>query len=361
MKNLKSYFPPSLIILISYILLTLITVLCLKHLTLLAAPFFISLVIAYLFHPLVKYLQKKTHLSRATVSALMMLALVVVVIFLMFNLLPYIVDQISNATEKLPEILNTFSQKIKVLSNYLTKNFPDYVGQIDLSEKMEALISNLLNDLTSFLASAFTSIYGFFTSLLYMVFIPLFAYYFIKDSKKIIKTLIYLIPFRFRNKANMKIQEIDQLLSSFIRGQAIVILILSFLYSVGLTMIGLPFAILIGIFAGIGDIIPYFGTIVGLIISLIVGFVHYQSAEKLFLVILVFSVVKFVENWFFYPKIVGKEVGLHFVWVLFSIILFSQFFGFWGLVIAIPSSAIFNLFVTDLVKYYKGTPYYRSK
>jgi predicted PurR-regulated permease PerM len=152
----------------------------------------------------------------------------------------------------------------------------------------------------------------------------------------------------------------DVLLSSFIRGQAIVVLILAILYSVGLSLIGLPFAILIGTAAGLGDIIPYFGTIVGFVVSLIVGLAHFQSAQKLLLIVITFAVIKGSENWYIYPKIVGREVGLHFVWVLMSIIIFGNLFGFWGLLVAIPSSAGFKMFAHDLIKYYKHSDFFRK-
>lgn len=153
----------------------------------------------------------------------------------------------------------------------------------------------------------------------------------------------------------------NRILSSFIRGQAIVVMILAILYSIGLSLIGLPFPVLIGIFSGLGDIIPYMGTIVGFIISLVIGIAYFQSIEKLLLVVLVFAIVKGSENWFFYPKIVGREVGLHFVWVLVSIILFGRIFGFWGLLIAIPASAGFKVFLTDLVEYYKQSAFFKKK
>ena len=99
---------------------------------------------------------------------------------------------------------------------------------------------------------------------------------------------------------------------------------------------------------------------VGFILSLIVGFTHYDSVEKIFLILLVFAVVKGSENWFFYPKIVGKEVGLHFVWVLMSIIIFGKLFGFWGLLVAIPTAAGFKMYVKDLINYYKNSSFFKK-
>ena len=299
--------------------------------------------------------QLKAYFTQPQSRSSSMVTLIVV------NLFPYFIDQVKGAAEKVPQILKSLSDKLKVLGNYINKNFSEYVGNIDIMSKVEEIISSVLTNFSKILLDAFSSLYGFVITLLYLVLIPLFSYYFIKDYDKIKKTIYELIPKAPKDRVIKKVEKMDDILSSFIRGQAIVVLILALLYSLGLSLIGLPFAILIGIFAGIGDLIPYFGTVMGLLVSLIIGFAHFQSIKGMLLIILVFAIVKGSENWFFYPKIVGKEVGLHFVWVLLSIILFGQLFGFWGLVFAIPASAGFKVFIGDLIKYYKKSSYYKNK
>lgn len=358
MKKIRAVFSPPLTALLLYTGLILLLVFCLKNFTLVAAPIFFSMVIAYLFNPVVTYLEQKTPLSRFMLSGILMILLVFVLIFVIGSLLPYVIDQVKNAAEKFPALLTTFSQKVRVVSDYLTRNFSEYIGQVDIMGKIEEMLSLLLTDLSRLLAGVFSSLYSVLVMLLYLVFIPLFSYYFLKDYYKIKNTLFDLIPTRFRQRFIDKTGQLNRIVFSFVRGQAIVVLILAFLYSVGLSIIGLPFAILIGIFAGIGDLVPYLGTILGFLVSLVIGFAHFQSIEKILLIVLVFAVVKGSENWFFYPKIVGGEVGLHFVWVLMAIIIFGQLFGFWGLLVAIPSSAGFKIFIGDLINYYKKSHYY---
>jgi predicted PurR-regulated permease PerM len=360
-KSRKISLPPPLTALIIYTAVVLILILSLKYITLLAAPAFFSFVIAYLFNPVVTALEKKIHISRGVISGLLMVTLVFIFIFLLIKLFPYVADQVKQAAIKFPEILDKFSQKIKIISDYITKNFPEYVGKIDLMGKIEEMLSNALNDLSTILVAAFSSLYSILLTLLYLVFIPLISYYFIKDSKKIRKALFGLIPLRFKEQIIQRIEQMDVILSSFIRGQAIVVLILAVLYSVGLSLIGLPFSVLIGVMAGIGDIIPYLGTVIGFIVSIIVGFTSFQSYERILLIVLVFAIVKGSENWFFYPKIVGREVGLHFVWVLIAIVVFGHSFGLWGLLVAIPSSAGFKVHINDLIKYYKNSHFFKKE
>jgi predicted PurR-regulated permease PerM len=356
----KHKVPPPLVALVAYTLLILAVVLALKHLTLLAVPLFFSLVIAYLFNPLVRFVETRTPLRRPLIASILMVLLVFLLIFLIINLLPYVINQAERAATRLPELLQVFSQKAQVLSNYLTKNFPDYLGSVDIMERIERMINLMLTDLSKILGGIFTSLYNFLTMMVYLVFIPLFSYYIIKDYNQIRCSIMDLVPVRSRQRAMDKMRQMNRILSSFIRGQAIVVLILALLYSTGLSLIGLPFAILIGIFSGFGDIIPYVGTILGLMISIVIGFAHFQDVERLLLIVLVFALVKGFENWYFYPKIVGHEVGLHFVFVLMSIIIFGQLFGFWGLLVSIPAAAGFKVFIADLVAYYRSSNYYRQ-
>ncbi len=362
MKKRKSFRLPSpLIALLVYTLFVLLIILSLKYLTLLAAPLFFSFVIAYLFNPVVNYMERVTPLSRGSAAGLLMLGVVLVMTLLIVNLFPYVIDQVKLAADKFPQMLGKFSEKVKVVSDYMTRHFSDYVGKIDLMGHIEQMFAGWLKDLSNIMVAAFDSIYSFLITLLYLVFIPLFSYYFLKDSYKIRRAMFDLIPFRYKARMLRRIEQLDGILSSFIRGQAIVVLILAVLYSAGLSVISLPFAILIGVFAGIGDIIPYFGTVFGFLVSLIVGFTHYDSPEKVFLILLVFAIVKGSENWFFYPKIVGKEVGLHFVWVLLSIIIFGKSFGFWGLLVAIPTAAGFKIYIGDLINYYKNSQFFKKE
>jgi len=361
MKKRKISIPSPLLALIFYTTAILFLILSLKYVTVLSAPILISFVVAYLFNPFVNFLEKKTRFSRGAIAAILMVTLVFVVVLLLTNLFPYVFDQVKTAAVKFPELLNTFSEKARILNTYITDHFSDYVGDINIMGKIEEMIGDLFTNLSQVLGAAFTSIYSIMLVLLYLVFIPLFSYYFVKDYKKIQKFIFGLIPVRFKSRVIKRVEKMDELLSSFIRGQAIVVLILAALYSAGLSLIGLPFSIIIGVVAGIGDIIPYFGTIIGFIISLVIGFAHFQSIEKMLLIFLVFAIVKGSENWFFYPKIVGKEVGLHFVWVLLSIIIFGNLFGFWGLLIAIPASAGFKMFFNDLVVYYKTSEFFNKE
>lgn len=349
-----------LVILIAYSVFVLLVVYILKHFSLIAAPIFFAAVVAYLFAPVVNWIERKTHVRRWLVTAVLLLLLIVAVTLILANLFPYAIDQTQRAADKLPQILEEFKSRAAGLGNYLRRKFPDYVGKFDLMTEIENATRNFFAHFSNFLVDAFSNIYSLVVTLLYMILLPLFSYYFIKDSRKIRDSLVSLIPGTRQKHLIEKARQINRVLGSFMRGQAIIVLILIVLYSSGLVILDVPFALIIGIFAGLGDIIPYFGTIVGLIVSVLVSFVHFQSLDKIVLICVLFAFVKGSENWFFYPKIVGREIGLHFLWVLISLIFFGQLFGFWGLVVAIPSAATFKVFLSDLVQYYRDSDYFKQ-
>lgn len=357
----KKYLVYPVVAFLIYIILTLALILGLKYLTLFTAPLFFSLIIAYLFIPLVNRLERKTHFPRAGITSVLMILVVVVTVLITVIIFPYVLQQVENAAEKFPTIMERFSEKGRVINDYIVRKFSPYIGTFDLMGKIEGMIGQMRTSLSNSIIMLFSSLYSIIITILYLVFVPLFAYYFIKDYRKILHAIFELIPHRFKDISYKKINQLHEIFSAFIHGQAIVVVILALLYSIGLSLIKLPFSILIGVFSGLGDIVPYFGTIVGLIISLIVGLANYDPIEKVFLILLVFGLVKGSENWFFYPKIVGKEVGLHFLWVVVAIIIFGKLFGFWGLLVAIPVSAGLKTFIEDMVLYYKNTYFFKKE
>ena len=357
----KRPFPPMpLVILIAYSVFVLVVVYILKNFSLISAPILFAVVVAYLFTPVVNWIERKTHMRRWLVTVVLILLLIVTVTLILANLFPYAINQTQQAAEKLPQVLEDFRNRAAGLGDYLRRKFPDYVGKFDLMNEIESSIRNFFAHFSNFLVDVFSNIYSLAVTLIYMILLPLFSYYFIKDSRKIRDSLVALIPASRQEHLVEKARQINRVLGSFVRGQAIIVLILIVLYSAGLMILDVPFALIIGIFAGLGDIIPYFGTIVGLIVSVLVSFVHFQSPHKIILIFALFAMVKGSENWFFYPRIVGREIGLHFLWVLISLIFFGQLFGFWGLVVAIPSAAVFKVFFSDLVQYYKHSDYFKQ-
>lgn len=358
MKKNTPPLPAPLLVLASYVLIVLLVIFFLRRFTIIAGPLFFSVIIAYLFNPLVNLMQKKTGWPRFLLAGLAVLLFFLVLTVFLAVLIPYLSGQIEGAFASIPQISHEIARAIDSIGTYLTRSFPDYLGTINLMDEVEKGIRGSLANFSGLITAATSSLYNLVFFLMYSILIPLFAYYFLKDARKIRKALLTLVPPRHQPAVLRKAHQLNVVMASFVRGQFIVVVILCFLYSLGLSVLGIPFSLLIGLFAGFGDIIPYFGTVCGLAISLVVSVAHFHSVQKPILVLLLFAVVKGSENWFFYPKIVGKRIGMHFLWVLITLIFFAHLFGFWGLLIAIPASAGFKVFLHDLIEYYRKTHFY---
>lgn len=332
--------------------------LALRHAGLFFVPLLTGFIFAYLLNPLLERLMKWTRMKRKFTAAVLVFVIFAALIAILVPLVPYLLERMTAAAEKLPRTFEQFSSKVDVLNQYLIKNFPDFVGKMDLMGQIERTIQSSMGRVSEHFFGFISSIYGLVFMVAYIILIPLFTFFILKDYNRIRIFLFSMVPLRWTRYFKQKTKVINQVLAAYIRGQAVVVIILSIFYSLGLSFIGLPFPVVIGVFSGLGDIIPYFGTIVGLIISLIVGFVHFHTLQQTMLILLVFGVIKITENWFFYPKIVGGKVGLPFIMVLLSVIGFGKLFGFWGLLVAIPISAIFKLFLVEAYEYYrKSRPY----
>ncbi|HNQ66554.1 MAG TPA: AI-2E family transporter [Smithella sp.] len=191
-------------------------------------------------------------------------------------------------------------------------------------------------------------------------FTPITAFYVLRDWKKLTKIIDEMIPRTHYAAIREQLTEIDQTLSGFLRGQAIVCVILGFYYSVGLALSGLQYGATVGIIAGVLTIVPYVGTISGWIISAILACVQF-SGDWLHIgvVMAVFIVGNFVETYVLSPRLVGSRVKLHTVWVLFALMAGGELLGFTGVLIAVPCAAVLGVLVRFGAKLYKSSAVYR--
>ena len=141
------------------------------------------------------------------------------------------------------------------------------------------------------------------------------------------------------------IKEIDEILSKFIRGQGLVCLILSVIYSTGLFLVGLKFGILLGVFAGIISFVPYVGSVIGGALTIILGFSQFGVSSQLFLICSIFIFGQLLESYFLTPKLVGDAIKLNPIWIIFALLTGAYLSGFVGVLISLPVAAILGVVV----------------
>jgi predicted PurR-regulated permease PerM len=195
-----------------------------------------------------------------------------------------------------------------------------------------------------------------FGQLLNLVLVPFLFFYILKDIDRIKSSLRRLLVTRNGWLSADNIGRIDNILSGYIRGQLTVCLVVAVLTSTALSVLGIPYALMLGIVAGVLNLVPYIGLAITLVLGLLVGIFSPSPLITCIKIVVVIEAVQILEGAVLSPRIVGERVGLHPVWVMLSILVFSHFWGFVGLLIAVPFAAIIKLIITMLIDKYMMPP-----
>lgn len=222
-----------------------------------------------------------------------------------------------------------------------------------LSNNADAIISSGLSTILNSSQSILGSLFG-------LVLIVFIVFYLVGQWDEFFKKLSPLIPPRWSPLVKQILVEIDQLLSQYLRGQLLVITVLSIYYSVGLYLLGITGALALGLFTGIAIFIPYIGYGVGLILALLSVLLQAETGGSLLAVLTLYIVGQAIESFILTPKLVGEKIGLHPVLVVFALILFGSWFGFFGILLALPMSAIILVLCKHAVQGYQNSAWYNN-
>ena len=317
-------------------------------------PLIIAFLLTYLLDPLVKRLERKTNLSRTFWSLTLVFLLIFTIGLLVLLLTPLLLSQLEELGKRLPDYVTALNSSLSSLFRRLNQKFHlNWQAHFNLSQELQVQTGGLFSSLSTFAASLFTNISLFIFFLISLILVPLFTFYLLKELPKIKTFFIGILPPSARLSLLKKAHELNLVVGAFLRGQLIISLILALLYSLGLTIIGVPFAALLGVFAGLGDIVPYFGTLVGFLAAVALCLLYALPWTTLLLLVLVFTGVKLFENWFLYPRIMGKKIGVHPLIIILTLLLAGRYFGFIGLLLAVPYAGACKLFLSDLIKWYR--------
>jgi predicted PurR-regulated permease PerM len=257
-------------------------------------------------------------------------------------LIPLIVSEISDLMTMVPfytKSLQLIFQEMKQGINF--GELP--TGIKNVIEKnitgIESTLLSILNNLLNTMFSAFSHIVGFIVA-------PVISFYLLKDSESIRSGAQSLIPMNLRPKFVNILTDLDETLGGYIRGQLLVCSLIALLTTIGLYMINLDYALVLGVIAGIANIIPYFGPVLGAIPAVAIGALN--SPGTVIWVVIVFIVVQQIDGAIISPKIIGESIGIHPVIVILSLIFGGQMFGFWGMLLAIPIIAVLKVLLRHI-------------
>lgn len=316
------------------------------------SPLFIGFIIAWLFNPAVKKLEKKKIPRIAGSLIVYAIFLIFLVVFIKI-LVPTIYVQLNELVGNLPEIFN----EVKLATNKLFESLNDMNG-IDLTSVKVNLFTTLENWFTNFTTSLpefiLTVVTSFFSKLMTIAFGLIIGLYMLFDFDSISKHLISLLPKRHQKDADVLITDISTEVRKCVNGTLTVASMVFVGDSIGFAIIGLQAPLLFGLFCGITDLIPYVGPYIGGIAAVIIGFS--QSTFTGIMAIIICCVVQCLENFVLQPLIMSKTMKLHPVTIIIGLLIFEHFFGIVGMILATPIIALLKViyyFTIDKLNLFK--------
>lgn len=306
-------------------------------------PFIIALLLAYLLNPPVCYLEKKG-LSRGLAITLVYVVLFTILILGGARLIPVFVRDLESFAKELPQILKKVEELFYLIQNHYHNSVLPYSMRIAIDDavlSMQQTGQGFVRDLTD-------SIMGLISHFIGLAITPILAFYFLHDWRQIKEGFTLLIPCRWRHEYTLALKDVDKVLSGVIRGQLTVAVIVGILVSSGLYLFKVPFALLIGIAAGLLDIIPYFGAFIGATPAITLALL--ESPVLAVKVGLLFFIIHQLEGSIIGPKILGESVGLHPITVIFFLFAGGELFGIIGMLLGVPVAAVGKVLIKHAIR-----------
>jgi len=305
------------------------------------APFVVAAVLAYALTPLVDRLDAMGNgrMPRLLAVILVELLLLLALMSLVLLVVPVLVKEIPLMREQLPLL---FDRLHATLSPWLAQ------FGLKISLDLDSLRAQLVEYLSTARGLGLGSLWSSvklggsvaLTAVGYLVLIPVALFYLLMDWKQVVARVLELVPPRARPGVDAFTAEADQVLGQYLRGQLLVMVSMAVFYSVGLALFGLDLAVPIGVFTGLAMFVPYVGFGIGMVLAVVAGLLEFASVKALVMVGAVYGTGQLLEGFYLTPRFVGERIGLHPLAVIFALLAFGQMFGFVGVLVALPASAV---------------------
>lgn len=328
-------------------------------LTPMLSPFVAGAVLAYIVAPLVDWLEHR-RVGRTLGTLLVIVLLMLALACLLVLIVPMLINQGQALSLRLPGLVdwaeNTLSPWLRDTWG-MSWHFDAATLKRELTSNLGAL-RGMLARAAPLITDQGLALFGYLSNLLLL---PLVLFYLVRDWQQFTRPLARLIPRRWYRDLGMLGDEIDDMLGQFLRGQLAVMLIMAGVYGGGLWLAGLESGFAIGVVAGLLVFIPYVGAAIGLTLATLAALLQFGGLGGLLLVWLVFVVGQLLESMFITPKLVGERIGLHPLVVIFALMAFGQLFGFVGIMLALPISAVLVVLVRLVRLRYLDSRFYRRQ
>ena len=322
-------------------------------------PVFFALLFAYALDPLVDRLEA-VRVPRSLGIALLLSVVVLLLGLFVFLVLPAVVSDMIKLARTLLLGMTQFASHVRPwLESHGIPVPPSLEESLrNLSDNALGIASEAMAPMGDMVSAAVGGTVSLIGTLGTLVMVPVFAFYFLHDFDRIMTLWRELLPLSLRDEVVAMAGQVDRVLGDFVRGQLTVMGIMATLYAVGYMLIGVPLAVPIGLLAGFLTFIPYVGSAVALVFGMLMVLLHFSSWGQLIAVLVVYLVIQTMDGLVITPRVVGGRLGLSPVWVLFALMAFGQLFGFVGVMLALPMSAVIKVFVVDALGRYRKSSLY---
>lgn len=317
-------------------------------------PFVVGILTAYFLDPAADKLEEWGW-SRGVATAMITIGFFLLILLIIAALVPTLAQQIGDLTRALPDYYRQLHTALQELMDRLPGTF-----SFSAHEGMEKFGDELFGVVQEFTLGLLKSGFFLVNVVSLLVITPVVCFYLLRDWDRFIDKLDELLPQKHADTIRHQMQLIDYTLAGFIRGQFNVMLVLGAFYAIGLSVIGLKFAVLIGLLAGFMVIIPYLGTVISGLLAVGMAYLQFPTIEPVLLVAGYFVLGQMLEGYFLTPKLVGEKVGLHPLWVIFGMLAGGTLFGFVGILLAVPVTAVIGVLVRFAVERYKESDLYQA-
>jgi predicted PurR-regulated permease PerM len=324
-------------------------------------PMLCSLALAYLLAPVVAWFERRGW-SRSSSVLLTISGATMILILILIFILPGFWGQLMKTYDQARARLGD-KARVEALRQKVRQISPPVFDFLESKIKKPGdsdLPEHILGVASQWLQRGLFSLVDVTASLLDLLLIPFFVYYLLVDYRAMRARLDLLIPPRHRAVAATLISRFNFVISSYVRSQLVIAMVMGILYSIGFAIARVPLALSIGMLSGLLNFIPYLGTLTGLTLSLSFVALDGAGVPRILGVVAVFIVVQSVEGYYLTPKLLGGSLDLHPMWVLVGLMIGGSLFGILGIILAVPVIAIAKVALDFLEELYQQTDFYRS-
>lgn len=314
-------------------------------------PVILSGLLFYLLNPLVD-LMEKYKINRVLAISIIFVIIAVLLIIGLAVAIPNLQRQVVIFAQNVPSYLEDAD---KVIDDLVTKRLPD-----DFRPQLEQVLAQFSTQATAWASNISSKAVNWVSALISgtsqvivaLIIMPFMLFYLLRDGKGLREYITQFLPNKLREPVGKVLSDVNQQLANYVRGQITVAVIVAIMFIIFFKIIGLRYAVALGVTAGVLNLVPYLGSFLAMIPALVLGLI--AGPVMLLKVIIVFIVEQTIEGRFVSPLILGSQLNIHPITILFVLLTSGSMFGIWGVLLGIPIYASAKVVISEIFDWYKG-------